>query len=69
MAPVAASALSIGQVDALRKEKGQVIRKVPMTVIAVRQLQHICKTVSTRVVRIDFDGLTAETSKRIPFVR
>jgi hypothetical protein len=34
-----ASALSIGQVDAPRKEKGQVVREVPMAVIIRSQLQ------------------------------
>jgi hypothetical protein len=61
MASIAASVLSIGQVDALRKEKGQVIREVPMAVITVCQLQHICKGGSRRVVGLDFNRLTADT--------
>ena len=39
MASIAASAVSIGQVRTLRKEKGKVIREVPMAVITVCQLQ------------------------------
>jgi len=41
MASIAASALSIGKVGALRKEKGQVVREVPMAVITVCQLRSL----------------------------
>ena len=69
MASMATSALSIGQVDTLRKEKGQVIREVPMAVITVRQLQHICKGGSRRVVGLDCDGIAAATGKCNPLRR
>jgi hypothetical protein len=69
VASIASSALSVGQVNGLGKEKGQVIREVPMAVITVCQLQHICQGVSRRVVGLDCDGIATATGKCDPLRR